>query len=264
MKFGLRMFSVIVLLQSFECLPMDNALYQSGKRQHSSSRLQASTPLHVMLGPRSTGNPLLTKEKREKNRALVQSIGSHDARKRLGYVLLGVCALNALKELTLLGLWGYETLKPLNPLIPSNHILPLQHCVPICYQSGCCGADCPDGIGCGPIICTNQTTCNADAPSIPSGLWLPSALINAVNLSALPLALILIGCSSSRQSVAEQELAGLIATLPGAPTSQELPRDIETGESAREEQPLLDVSPLSEKQEKNLDVSEKRSRSSRN
>lgn len=255
MKCGLRMLSVIVLLQSFQCLAMDNALYQVGKKQNSSSRLQASTPLHVMLGPRRTGNPLLTKDKRETNMALVKSIGSYDARKKLGYMLLGVCALNAIKELTLLGLWGYETLKPLNPLIPSSHMLPLQHCTPICYQSGCCGADCLDGMDCGPIVCTNQTTCNANAPSVPTGLWMPSALINAVNLSALPLALILIGCSSSRQSVAEQELADLIANLPEAPTSQELPRDIETGESEGEQQPLVQGNyALTEKQQKNIDL----------
>ncbi len=218
-------------------------------------RLRASTPLSQMLGPRQVEHPLLTKDKREANIALIKSLGAAHARQGILAAVASVCLLNVAKDIVAYAWWGSETLKPLTTLIPPNHLVPLQQCKPICYQSGCCGVDCPDFMSCGPIVCTNQTTCNSEPPSVATSLQLPTAIAASFNMTVMLLSTIALLCTNCSKTQSQEKLEQLVKELNGmaaCPHGQ----DIETGAPESEGKPLIntDGNVLSEKQKENLEL----------
>ncbi len=247
--------ALLFLMLTSQVWCMDQQRYQLGSgSKPGSPSLRASTSLKEMLAPRYVEHPLLTKDKREKNLSLIKSIGAADARKKLLAAAASVCILNVAKELIAFGFWGSETLKPLTHLIPSNHLVPVEPCKPVCYMSGCCGRDCPDFIECGPLVCTNQTTCNTEPPSISTSLALPTAIISSFNVTTILLSAIALLVNNHSKIQSEEELQQVLQKLCTSNTLVKA-QDIEARVSESEDTPLIATDAvLSEEQQKNLEL----------
>lgn len=251
---NLSMLLFLVLISQTCCMDQQRpAQFALGSQQNSSPSLRASTSLREMLAAGQREHPLLSKDKREENIALIKSIGAAHARKVLLAAAGSVCALNVAKDLVFFGVWGTETLKPLTPLIPPNHSLPLQSCKPICYQSGCCGPWCPDFTSCGPIVCTNQTTCDSEPPSIMTSLELPTSIATSFNLTMMLLSTIALLCNNCSTRQSREQLNELLQEL--SKTAPCTTQDIETGAPESEDKQLLRTDAiLTEKQVENLEL----------
>lgn len=126
-------------------------------------QLPASQKLIDVLKQRNPDeDPLFTPERRAANVALIKSIGEHNARAKLFGLASAFCALNAIKDITAIPIWGFLPQFPLTNLIPPSHLMPLQPCYQQCYMNGCCMGDC-DGEPC-VTLCDGPWVCTPDAP----------------------------------------------------------------------------------------------------
>lgn len=152
-------------------------------------------------------DPFFAQENRDKNLALVKSIGTQNTTTKMALLAALFFALNGTKDVISNGLWGYTKVFPTTDLIPPSHLVNLQPCYQICYNY--CNIQDPT---CVPS-CTDQWDCSIESTTMLNALGTASGPSLAVNVAGFWASILVAFRSYRKAGKHEKQLEELLQQL---------------------------------------------------
>lgn len=173
--------------------------------QHGAPKSETLIQLATRRNPNE--NPFFDTQTRDKNFALVTSIGAQNTTAKMALLAALFFALNGAKDVISSGFWGGTKIFPTTDLIPPGHLMNLQPCSQICYTY----CSLPDPT-CFPD-CTDQWDCSGGSTTMLNALGTACGASLAVNGAGLLASIIVAFRSCNKAVQSEKQLEALLQQL---------------------------------------------------